>query len=264
MTRTTEDGAALIAAGAGLLGLAVLADSGLEHYRGSFHNKAMVLPLVAASLAIGATALARRRDEPRAVERLCDAAQAVAIGTGAAGLAFHACNVGKRPGGWSWGNLFHAAPIGAPFALSLAGLLGRMAARPRRTSGRAIAAVAAVGIAGSAAEAALLHLRGAYQNPAMVLPVTIPPVAATLLGAAACAPRAGLVRAARGWLKVTAALGLVGSALHAYGISRRMGGWRNWSQNLLAGPPLPAPPAFTGLALAGLAALQRLDGACDE
>jgi hypothetical protein len=34
-----------------------------------------------------------------------------------------------------------------------------------------------------------------------------------------------------------------------------MGGWRNWSQNLLNGPPLPAPPAFTALAIAGLAAL---------
>jgi LPXTG-motif cell wall-anchored protein len=34
-----------------------------------------------------------------------------------------------------------------------------------------------------------------------------------------------------------------------------MGGWRNWRQNLLAGPPIPAPPAFTGLALAGLGAL---------
>ena len=34
-----------------------------------------------------------------------------------------------------------------------------------------------------------------------------------------------------------------------------MGGWRNWSQNVLNGPPLPAPPSFTGLAMAGLAAL---------
>jgi hypothetical protein len=37
-----------------------------------------------------------------------------------------------------------------------------------------------------------------------------------------------------------------------------MGGWRNWTQNVLNGPPLPAPPSFTGLALAGLAALGLL------
>ena len=38
-----------------------------------------------------------------------------------------------------------------------------------------------------------------------------------------------------------------------------MGGWRNWTQNVQNGPPLPAPPSFTGLALAGLAALDRLE-----
>jgi len=37
-----------------------------------------------------------------------------------------------------------------------------------------------------------------------------------------------------------------------------MGGWRNWSQNVPGGPPLPAPPSFTGLALAELAALGLL------
>ncbi len=38
-----------------------------------------------------------------------------------------------------------------------------------------------------------------------------------------------------------------------------MGGWRNWSQNVLNGPPLPAPPSFTGLALTGLAALSLIE-----
>lgn len=47
---------------------------------------------------------------------------------------------------------------------------------------------------------------------------------------------------------------------HAYGVQRNMGGWRNWSQNLLQGPPLPAPPSFTGMALAGLAALELMKG----
>ena len=47
----------------------------------------------------------------------------------------------------------------------------------------------------------------------------------------------------------------VSEGFHAYGVSRNMGGWRAWSQSLLNGPPVPAPPSFTGLALAGLAAL---------
>jgi hypothetical protein len=48
---------------------------------------------------------------------------------------------------------------------------------------------------------------------------------------------------------------MIGTGFHAYGVHRNMGGWRNWSQNVLNGPPLPAPPSFTGLGLAGLAAL---------
>ena len=52
---------------------------------------------------------------------------------------------------------------------------------------------------------------------------------------------------------------VAGVAFHAYGVSRSMGGWRNWRQNAFNGPPLPAPPSFSGLALAGLAALGLLE-----
>jgi hypothetical protein len=45
---------------------------------------------------------------------------------------------------------------------------------------------------------------------------------------------------------------------HAYGIHRNMGGWHNWSQMILQGPPLPAPPAFLGIAVAGLGILPLL------
>ena len=63
----------------------------------------------------------------------------------------------------------------------------------------------------------------------------------------------------RWWLRLTAALGLAGVGFHAYGVHRNMGGWRNWRQNILSGPPLPAPPSFAGLALAGLAALSLIE-----
>ena len=53
-------------------------------------------------------------------------------------------------------------------------------------------------------------------------------------------------------------MGCAGVLFHAWGIHRAMGGWRNWSQNVLDGPPLPAPPSFTGLAFAGLAAIRLL------
>lgn len=256
--------------GAALLALAVLADSAVEHYRGSFHNRAMYAPLASATLAL-AGSLHGTTDRRPAPHPARDAIYALAAVTGMAGLGFHAYNIHKRPGGWSWLNLFYAAPIGAPFALTLAGFLGRGAEkartlnrrRPTRTLGlplqRLLAAVSAAGLMGTVGEAALLHFRGAYHNPAMVLPVSVPPVAAALLGAAAVAPSRRTHRLARGWLKLTAFLGFAGVGLHAFGVARNMGGWRNWSQNVLNGPPLPAPPSFTGLALTGLAALALIE-----
>ncbi len=255
---------------AALLASSVLADSAVEHYRGSFQNRAMYTPLVTAALTLGASlfGVADRR-ATRHVAR--DTAYASAAATGFAGFGFHLYNILKRPGRLSWLNFFYAAPIGAPMALALAGVLGRGAERVRDTpahrrattlgisAGRALAAVSAVGLAGTVGEAGLLHFRGAYQNPVMFAPVTVPPVASVLLGATALRPNRITSRLARWWLRLTALLGIAGVGFHAYGVGRAMGGWRNWQQNVLNGPPLPAPPSFTGLALAGLAALSLME-----
>jgi hypothetical protein len=253
--------------GCALLSLSVLADSGLEHYRGSFQNRAMYIPLGVAALTLAGSAFgvidARARSH---VVR--DSLYGLAALTGTMGLGFHAYNVLKRPGGLSWQNLFYAAPIGAPVALLLAGLLGRGAERVRddrastilgHLAGETLGLVASMGLAGTTAEAGLLHFRGAYHNPAMVLPVSVPPVAASMLATSILVPRRAVRWIARRCLELTALLGFAGVAFHAYGVSRNMGGWRNWSQNILNGPPLPAPPSFTGLALAGLAALSLME-----
>jgi hypothetical protein len=234
----------------------------------------MYAPLVTAALALAGSlfGVADTRPKRHAVR---DVIYGAAAATGLAGLGFHAYNILKRPGGLSWLNLFYAAPIGAPAALTLAGLLGRGAERVRDTppqqtptilgmpAGRTLAAVAAAGLTGTAGETALLHFRGAYHDPAMVLPVTVPPVTAAILGAAALRPAPETHRLARWLLKLTALLGLGGVGFHAFGVARNMGGWRNWRQNVLNGPPLPAPPSFTGLALAGLAALSLIEDETD-
>jgi hypothetical protein len=94
----------------------------------------------------------------------------------------------------------------------------------------------------------------------MYLPVTVPPLAASALAVTALHPTPGRRRLARWLLRLTAAAGVAGVGFHAHGIARSMGGWRNWRQNLLSGPPLPAPPSFTGMALAGLGGLTLLEG----
>lgn len=242
---------------AAVLALSVLADSGLEHYRGQFGNPGMFAPML---VALATLAAAGRAAAPRPAGRLV---YATALATGAAGAAFHAYNVWRRPGGFCWQNLFYAAPLGAPAALGLAGAYGLAAqqlAAPGQCpptvlgmpAGRALSALSGIAMAGTAAEAGLLHFRGAFHRPAMWLPVTLPPIAAALLLRAS----RGTARAlAHAFLGATALLGVAGVAFHASGIHRQMGGWRNWRQNVLSGPPLPAPPSFLALALAGRAAL---------
>jgi hypothetical protein len=255
---------------AGVLAFSVLADSAVEHYRGSFHNRAMYVPLGASllSLALSAHGVADQRQSTHIVR---DIGYSAAILTGLAGTAFHCYNVGKRPGGFSWENLFYGAPLGAPGAMFLSGLLGFMAervrgARPGKTSrflglptGRLTAALTALGLLGTSAEAALLHFRGAYHDPFMYVPVTLAPVAAGAMCELAVGHSRRNRALSRWWMRLTAAMGAIGVAFHAYGVHRNMGGWKNWQQNVLNGPPLPAPPSFLGLALAGLAALALLE-----
>lgn len=251
---------------AGTLAASVLADSGVEHYRGSFKNKAMFTPLIVSALTLGVSVHGTSDMRPTA-HQLRDTTYLLAAATGLIGTGFHIYNVGKKVGGFSWQNFFYAAPLGAPMAMLLSGLLGFCSERVRESepgkrpeifdlpAGRALAAVVGAGLLGTTGEAGLLHFRGAFHNPFMALPVTLPPIGAAILASAAAGERGREHRLARWWMRILAAMGFAGVGFHAYGVSRNMGGWRNWTQNILNGPPLPAPPSFTGLALAGLAAL---------
>ena len=254
---------------AGTIAASVLIDSAMEHYRGAFKNKAMYTPIATSVLTLLASFHGHKDFMPRA-HWARDIVYALAGLTGVVGTGSHLYNVGKRPGGFCWQNLFYGAPLGAPAAISLAGMTGFLAERVRDNApgappdvlglpaGRVVAALTGVGLVGTAMEAGLLHFRGAFHNPAMLLPVTAPPAAAAMLAAAALGEADRPRSLTRLWLRFTALMGVVGVGFHAIGVARNMGGWRNWTQNLQAGPPLPAPPSFTGLALAGLAALELL------
>jgi hypothetical protein len=251
-----------LGAGAAILCVSVALDSAIEHYRGAFKDRAMFFGPTMALLGLGAATYIAFRPE-RANDRLPKIALLTVGATGLIGLGFHSYNILKRPGELDALNLFYGAPFGAPAALTLAGLYGVIAGEmlsgrdyvrtrlPKHTAG-----LIAFSLMGTIAEAGLLHFRGAFQDPAMYAPVTIPPLAAIAIGSAALSPRAAAV--AEPLLKATAVLGIAGPMFHAYGIHRNMGGWKNWSQMILQGPPLPAPPAFLGIAAAGLGILPAL------
>jgi hypothetical protein len=248
---------------AAILASGVLTDSATEHYRADFHNRAMfVAPIVAAAVLV-TTAKAACGRHGRGPART--AVLSAAVLTGLAGFGFHLANISRRTGGWTSPNVFFGAPVAAPLAVTMAGLFGMASDRdelrsPIRTRLVAdIGRLATLGLIGTSMEAGALHFRGAFQNPFMYPPVTIPPIAGAALASATFIRSPWIYRVTRTLLRSTIVLGVVGVGFHTWGVHRRMGGWRNWRQNLLVGPPLPAPPAFTGLALAGIAALDLLD-----
>ncbi|MBO0902225.1 hypothetical protein [Jiella sonneratiae] len=256
--------------GSALLAGSVLADSAMEHYRGNFRRKEMfAAPVVAAgTLATAlATAVTSRATSYKA------ALFGGTIATGLFGLGFHLRNILSRPGGLSWNNLFYRAPFGAPGALALAGLAGvgavaadRADRRERlgqkghgRRAGYGLGLFTAAGLFGLTAEVGLLHFRGAFHDKLMYAPILALPFTGAAIMAATADPQPRRRSLARKSLEATAGLGLVGTGLHAYGVSRNMGGFANWTQNLFQGPPIAAPPSLAGLALMGFAALDLLD-----
>jgi len=260
---TSQRAAQALGTGAAILCFSVALDSAIEHYRGSFKDRLMFAGPTMAALGLATTMWIAMR--PRDADKPAVRVALGAVGlTGLAGLGFHAYNILKRPGELSALNIFYAAPFGAPAALTLAGLYGLIAGEMlsdreyvRTRLPRHAAGLIAFSLLGTVAEAGILHFRGAFQDPFMYAPVVVPPIAAVAIGAAALSPRAA--RAAEPLLKATALLGIAGPMFHAYGIHRNMGGWRNWSQMILQGPPLPAPPAFLGISIAGLGLLPLLE-----
>ena len=115
-----------LGAGAAILCLSVALDSGIEHYRGQFKDRAMFVGPTMALLGLGAATYIAFRPEG-ARRRLPKIALVTVGATGLIGLGFHTYNILKRPGELDALNLFYGAPMGAPAALTLAGLYGVIA-----------------------------------------------------------------------------------------------------------------------------------------
>jgi hypothetical protein len=247
---------------AAILAASVVLDSTMEHFRGNYVNRAMYVAPAMGAAAMGAAL------SGHAPHRIGTAIFGTSMVVGITGLGFHLYNIGKRPGGFSWNNIFYAAPFAAPGALVLSGLFGiltgvvhRMRHEPRRRQiefAEGLAYTVSGCMLVTTSEAWVLHFRGAFHDPFMYVPVTVVPAAATALAIAGAVRTETSFKIARGLLNASAIIGALGVGFHVYGVQRNMGGWRNWSQMMFQGPPLPAPPSFTGLALAGMGALNLL------
>jgi hypothetical protein len=118
---------------------------------------------------------------------------------------------------------------------------------------RTLALTAAASAVPLAFEVYLEHYKGSFGDPWEWAPlVSTPPLVVAGI-AGACSERA-----ARTALPAAAGLyalnGIVGSLLHARGVHRKPGGFREPGYNLVMGPPLLAPGSFTLVGALGLLA----------
>ena len=138
--------------------------------------------------------------------------------------------------------------------------LGRFVANAR--AGRmqkALSAATAFSVLPLAFEIYLEHYKGSFGDKMEWSPIALTPPL-LVAGVAAAAPRGE--RAARTALPAAGAAyalnGLIGTVLHARGVARRPGGFREPTYNLVMGPPLLAPGSLVLVGGMGvLAALLR-------
>lgn len=243
--------------------LFVLFDALVGHYRHRFAYRLQYAPLITGgALIVTAVAAIALPDSP-AVVRMLRTMGWIAGATGLIGFGYHLYyGIVTKPGGLSWWlhYLMYGAPLLAPFALTAMGILAVVASAglsgDRTVFGFPIASVlvvfVVVALLGSILQAAILHYRGAFNNPAMYLPLSIP-VATALVGlwvAAARSPTSLVAFAGLLWL--TLIIGFIGFGMHLRGLDRQMGGLYVPVFNVMQGPPQGAPGLFAALAGIGL------------
>ncbi len=187
----------------------------------------------------------------------------MAIAAGLIGFCLHHYyGVIRKPGGYRrfLNSVMYGAPPLAPLALDSDGSVrldrqrgapgaADLAGVPIRT---ALLATIVVCLLGAIVQAGVLHFRGAFNNPLMYAPLTIP-VLTTLVGIWMMAQPSPAVRVTLGclfWL--TLLTGFVGLGMHLRGFDRQMAGLYVALFNWLQGPPAMAPALFAGLAAIGL------------
>src|SRR4051812_21851303 len=176
---------ALIAA---ILTLLLVADALAGHYRSGFAFRSQYAPFASGGLLIIAAVAASIAPGAWWTSKALRAAGWLAVVTGTVGFGFHHYyGIARKPGGYKWllHYLMYGAPQLAPLALACVGALALIAASGL-ASGTAFAGISlraalfvlvAVALTGAILQAGVLHYRGAFNNPAMYAPLTIPLVA---------------------------------------------------------------------------------------
>lgn len=250
---------------AAVLTVLLFADAFVGHYRSGFFVKAQYAPFVSGALLIAAALLAFVAPDVTWVQPALLVAGWIAVAVGVIGFGFHQYyGIATKPGGYRWllHHSMYGAPPLAPLALSAIGMLGVLAAYglgggnvAGLSVSDALLVLASLTLVGASAQAALLHFRGAFNNPFMYVPVTVPLLAAAASGWFLLAPQPWLYPVVTTLLWLTFAAGFVGLGMHLRGFDREMGGLYIPRENIMNGPALTAPALFSGFAAAALIAV---------
>jgi hypothetical protein len=251
------------------LTLLLLADAFAGHYRSGFVFRSQYAPFVSGGLLFLSSLAATLSPAVVWVNTLLQAAGGVAVASGLIGFCFHHYyGMAKKPGGYKWllHHLMYGAPPLAPLGLVMTGTLALISARGMSggisvagmNMRAALLVVVAVGLAGAILQSSILHYRGAFNNPAMYLPLTAPALAAVVSVWASIAPASFVLVGLHVLLWTTFLIGFVGLGMHLRGFGRQMGGLYVALFNWLEGPPAFAPGLFAGFAAVGIVAIKLL------
>lgn len=252
-----------------LLTLLVLLEAWLGHDRSGFPLRAQYTPFVSGGLLIVAALATVIVPGAAWAQSGLIAAGWIAVVAGLVGVGYHHYyGIAEKAASYKWllHYLMYGAPQLAPLALSMVGALGVIAAHG--AAGRAailgialrsaLLGTVAVALAGAIAQAGILHYRGAFNNPVMYVPFTVPVLAAVMSGWMSAAPAPVPAALGRLLFVLTFLTGFLGLGMHLRGLDRQMGGLHVFLFNLLQGPPPLAPATFAGLAAIGLVATEML------
>jgi hypothetical protein len=247
----------------------ILADAFAGHYRSGFVFRSQYVPFITGGLLIVTAILATLKPEAEWANFALWVAAWLAIVSGVVGFAFHHYyGIVKKPGGYKWllHYLMYGAPQLAPLALALTGVLALLTtyalANEFSIAGvsvrTAILTLVAFGLAGGSLQAGILHYRGAFNNPMMYAPLTVPMLAVVMCIWMIISPNNIVLVVFTTVLWVTFLIGFIGLGMHLRGFGRQMGGLFVTIFNWLEGPPAFAPALFTGFAGVGLIAANFL------
>jgi hypothetical protein len=247
------------------LTLMILADAFAGHYRSGFVFRSQYIPFISGALLIVSALAAVVKPQAASANLALWVASWLAIISGLVGFGFHHYyGIVKKPGGYKWlpHYLMYGAPQLAPLALAVTGVLALVAANGLANEVSvagmslrpALLSLVAITLAGATLQAAILHYRGAFNNPLMYAPLTVPVLAVVMSIWMIVGPNDIVFLALTILLWLTFLIGFVGLGMHLRGFSRQMGGMYVTIFNWLEGPPAFAPALFTGFAGVGLIA----------